>query len=380
MARSVTSGTGDSKPRHSLKKMPLTKAGRSPVVDTTGGNESETWMPFDAGLVRLVTEAKNAELYTKFVVAADPDYPSRIGYDAEFYLTGDHPPEKIGHMHGYRVLKKSNTLPLTDNQPWIKDWLRLAPDSYDDSNREMVYSMRALYKRTGAPRLAGDEGLDHNDDLVFIQSVHIVHKYSGKGLLKHAFPMYYRAFTSAELKEEYRVHGKMTFVLEPGYPNDRSQTQKWDQTRGRTETDDDFNERVAGQLEVIYQKPSIGYEVLAKNFVLQGCLHTILGCRVQTLRAGPGEAFGTFERIPRAEPAPPPPPPPTTKPLVILGEPILEVFLGETDPQVEEEEDEEDDDEEEEDSDEVMEDVEDDEDEDYEYEEEQDDDGSDEEY
>lgn len=257
---------------------------------------------------------EGARLYMKLTVTMEDAYQgSRLCYTGDLFLSSHI--HKIGHIIGFRVVKRSASRPDWQNKRWINDWLSPRPSTYGNSDMEMMYAMRSLYKNDGTPRFTGDEGLNHVDDLIFIQSVHIKKKYAGRGFLKHAFSLYYQSFTATSIQEQYRVHGTLTFVLEPGLPDGNTQ---WDHLRLQFRTENDFFNEVASQLETIYRKPSNGYEVLTRDFPIGKAVHTILGYRVKATPASPSQPLGTIEHLLRHQA-------PTSshkQPSVILGTPI----------------------------------------------------------
>lgn len=313
-----------------------------------GGSHSTPPAAVDEAVVLATTTVSQsilfggapARLEMEFQVLDDRDYTSRRPYHGSLYLHLDGKAHYVGYVVGYLVLKPSTTRPVLENpEAWIAEWLVRPVRAYNDNDAEMMCALRALYKRTGRPRFEGN-GFDHTDTVVFIQKVYIKYaeddettssgkaplQFAGKGLLTHAFALYYRAFTSAALPEAYRVSGTVHFVLEPALPANEEETRVWELQRQPTRSlsssssssldqppppppteaeEDAFVEQVARTLEKIYQRPSIGYEVRARDVAIGGTLHTILGRRLEASTPQPGESFGTITYLPTFSPASP---------------------------------------------------------------------------
>lgn len=233
-------------------------------------------------------------------------------YEATFtLLLHDGTRHPMGLVDGYHIQKPSAAHPHRNAATWRRDWLQSAwkLPADDDAEADMTYALRALYKRTGAPRApqgsALAEGLQSDaggDEMVFVQKVWVRRqsadgsglRFSGRGLLKHVLGMYYGAFCSTragaeqgntELPEELRVVGNVTFFLEPGYLEDEEQSAAWQHLRPTSEhptekEEHEFLQEVVRQLEAIYTRPSIGYEVRVRDAKVRQTEHTILARRI----------------------------------------------------------------------------------------------------
>lgn len=289
--------------------------GSPPVPPVTQPATSEDVILATATAFQIVLyDGSPARLEMEFQVLDDDEYTSRRAYYGQLYLHVASKRHYVGYVLGHLVLKPSTARPDLNPQTWIDDWLARPVHSYNDADAELMCALRALYKRTGRPRYEGN-GLDHTDTLVFIQKVYIRQKsemsglhFAGKGLLTHAFALYYRAFTSAVLPEPYRISGTAHFILEPALPASETEARVWEQHRPKTShhppteaEEDAFVEEVAKTLEKIYKRPSIGYEVRARDVAIggaNGTIHTILGRRLEASPPRPGEDFGTITFLP----------------------------------------------------------------------------------
>lgn len=229
-------------------------------------------------------------------VTADSRWSTRRCFDGRLTLKLDGAEHYAGQITGFHVLKPSKAQPDRDARAWVDQWLAGRASSFEDGEAEMMFALRALYKRSGSPRPAGQEarGLDHTDDMVFLQKIYILQqdaktglRFAGRGLLRHALSLFHRCLTapdSTTAPAECRLAGAVTLFLEPGLIDDDEQSAMWDHLRPRAERptaaeENAFCERVAAQLEAIYTRPSIGFDVRVRDHAIAGERHTVLARR-----------------------------------------------------------------------------------------------------
>lgn len=250
--------------------------------------------------VLLKFQGEETELAMDLNVTVDSNYPDRRRYEATFTLLHAGTCHQMGLVDGYHIMKPSATSPNRNLCSWKNLWLvGEINEEIDDAEREIIYALRALYKRTGTPRPVGKlaAGLHNEDEMIFIQKIHIKHRdqetgleFAGNGLLKHVLGMYYQSFMapSNALPEPLRMTGSTTFFLEPGYITDEEQSAIWDHLKPKSEhptekEDDDFLANVINKLVAIYTSPSIGYTKRACNVKVQKTFHTVLARRFERL-------------------------------------------------------------------------------------------------
>lgn len=250
--------------------------------------------------VTVKFQGEETELAMDLSVTVDSDYPDRHRYEATFTLLHAGTRHQMGLVDGYHVLKPSAASPSRNFCSWKNLWLMgEIKEDIDAAEKDIIYALRTLYKRTGTPRPDGKlaAGLDNEDEMIFIHKIYIKHRdqetgleFAGNGLLKHVLGMYYQSLMAPnnELPKPLRMTSSTTFFLEPGYIDDEEQSTIWDHLKPGSENptekeDNDFLTNVINKLTAIYTSPSIGYTERMANFKVQKMTHTILARRFETL-------------------------------------------------------------------------------------------------
>ncbi|KAK0288755.1 hypothetical protein LTR91_017389 [Friedmanniomyces endolithicus] len=132
---------------------------------------------------------QNTRLTGELRIHQDEDQLARLGYNACFYLNLDpnNPADEtlVSTIDAWRIEKRTAAKPKA-KQGWIRDFLAATPRGKKDAHwRETWYCMRALYGKDGTVQASIDDfAADLRDDgLMFIEMVHTLPLYAGRGLL-----------------------------------------------------------------------------------------------------------------------------------------------------------------------------------------------------
>ncbi|KAK1074154.1 hypothetical protein LTR74_001401 [Friedmanniomyces endolithicus] len=149
----------------------------------------------------------------------DEDQLARLAYNACFYLNLDpnDPAAEtlVSTIDAWRIEKRTSAKPKA-KQGWIRDFLAAIPRGKKDSHwRETWYCMRALYGKDGTVQasinnFAGDL---RDDGLMFVEIVHTLPLYAGRGLLAPMLTLF-RSLLQ-QLPEWFAFDGLLVLVPAP---------------------------------------------------------------------------------------------------------------------------------------------------------------------
>lgn len=256
-------------------------------------DDGDTILGLTTSSADITFGGSKAVLTFSATVTADNQRWTRRCYDGRLVLTTSGREHYVGKITGFHLLKPSTFEPHRDKRAWIDQWLAGRAASFEAGPAEMMYALRALYKRDGSARPKGVQarGLDHTDDLVFVQKIYILQhdpatglEFAGKGLLKHALNLFHSCLTTPDtttLPSSFRMTGAVTLFLEPGLIDDDEESSMWDGLRPKTDNPTEaqllaFYQSVTAKLEQIYTRPSIGFDVRVRDFEISREHHTVL--------------------------------------------------------------------------------------------------------
>lgn len=273
--------------------------------------EGDTVLGLTSASVDVTFGGTTAVLSLETEVVDHDAWSTQRRFGAVIYLLVNGVKQCAGEVTGYHILKPSTTHPHRSHELWMDHWLKGPESKYGDGTiyKEIASAMRALYKNTRAPRPTGHaaRGLDHTDDLVFLQKIYIKLAFAGKGLLRHVIPLFHQCLTqpaSTSLPANCLVTGAITYFLEPGLLDDKDEAAMWKHLEPKTNNPTDaeldaYCMKVETELEKIYTRPSTGFDVRIRQHVVFNEYHTVLGRHIEapapaTPVERPAPSSGTF--------------------------------------------------------------------------------------
>ncbi|KAK1061443.1 hypothetical protein LTR74_011070 [Friedmanniomyces endolithicus] len=149
----------------------------------------------------------------------DEDQLARLAYNADFYLNLDpNDPAQgtlVSTIDAWRIEKRTAAKPKA-KEGWIRDFLAATPRGKKDGHwRETWYCLRALYTKDGTVQASiNNFAADLRDDgLMFIQMVHTLPLYAGRGLLAPMLTLF-RSLLQ-QLPEWFAFDGLLVLVPAP---------------------------------------------------------------------------------------------------------------------------------------------------------------------
>ncbi|KAF3763431.1 hypothetical protein M406DRAFT_74044 [Cryphonectria parasitica EP155] len=236
-----------------------------------------------------------APLRMSLTVSEDPlGYGSRLNYRGDLYLTLPQGEFQIGHINGWLLRKSAPSQQGRSSPLWVAEWLQGSMSKYKDEDKDMAQALRSLYGKQGQPQKLEVPGPSHEDDIVFIEMIHIDEKneatgikFAGNKLLKHAFSLYYACIADWRISEKYRPKAHLVFILEPALPQDDDIAAIWFRGQGKpsgSKAMDVLERQVADTLRMVYSSASIGYRVLVEDALVRcpggATVHTIMGLQL----------------------------------------------------------------------------------------------------
>lgn len=299
-----------------------------PTVEVRRDEEGDEILGDTRACVEVPWGQTTAKLSMTAEVTQCQEFGTRRRFFGTLYINVDGVKHMAGTVGGYHILKPNKTSPDRNKKAWVADWLKKDLNSYEPSPQEMAFALHGLYMDTegeygkvrkqrgsGKPYAAG---LNHTDDMFFIQKIFIKEKYNGRGLLKHALYLLHRCLTSPaaldDLPAAHLLTEPVTYFLEPGVLDHPEEKAKWNvflpkKPKGENGTlselqEQAFNNKVVNTLIKIYTSKSIGFSVHVRNIQLPrgvDYLHTILVRRVVDSAPAPGAVDASADDTPLAD-------------------------------------------------------------------------------